>query len=215
MELLVRYNDPGTPHLTVVLYIIIKLRCVVYLLSFYCLHVFFFSLALPQVSFPDQTPYFIGRNLQSAAHPVEMMKWSWSTMKVTFGRWTAFIFITGVPVLGSFDKTWNASPAHAFCDKCWGSAPRKRIWMLLVFVSSTFCYYKIQGRWLALTPVSRLLKKGEEVKDSCNPFFNTSSLSPSLLSSFSGSTGACQVIVELKYWCGVSKRGVALLCFQN
>lgn len=43
--------------------------------------------------FPDQTPFFIGRNLQSVAYPVEMMKWLWSTMKVTFGRWTAFIFI--------------------------------------------------------------------------------------------------------------------------
>lgn len=90
----------------------------------------FFS-SFAQVSFSDQTPYFIGRNLQSAAHPVEMMKWSWSTMKVTFGRWTAFIFITGVPVLGSFDKTWNASPAHGFCDKRCGSAPRRGSWCRL------------------------------------------------------------------------------------
>lgn len=122
--------NPGTLHLTPVTYIIIKLcgSVLSHLLSFHRLHIFsFFFATLPQVSFPDQTPYFIGRNLQSAAHPVEMMKWSWSTMKVTFGRWTSFIFITGVPVRGSFDKTWNASPAHGFCDKCLGSSAQKGI----------------------------------------------------------------------------------------
>lgn len=53
-----------------------------------------FHATSPQVSFSDQTPYFIGWSLQSMPYPVEMMKWLWSTMKVTFGRWTAFIFIT-------------------------------------------------------------------------------------------------------------------------
>lgn len=53
-----------------------------------------FRATSPQVSFSDQTPYFIGWSLQSMPYPVEMMKWLWSTMKVTFGRWTAFIFIT-------------------------------------------------------------------------------------------------------------------------
>lgn len=142
MELLVRYNDPRNSSFdcSACISSLNSAASFTYYL-FIAYMSFFSSLALPQVSFPDQTPYFIGRNLQSAAHPVEMMKWSWSTMKVTFGRWTAFIFITGVPVLGSFDKTWNASPAHAFCDKCWGSAPRKRIWMPLVCVSSTFLLF--------------------------------------------------------------------------
>lgn len=64
---------PETLRLTAVVHIIIRLRRVVYLLPFHWLHIFYY-LALPQVSFPDQTPYLIGRNLQSAAHPVEMMK---------------------------------------------------------------------------------------------------------------------------------------------
>lgn len=72
------------------LYFRLKQRC--HLLSLAWLTSY--HATLPQVSFPDQTPYFIGRNLQSMSYTVEMMKWSWSTMKVTFGRCTVFIFIT-------------------------------------------------------------------------------------------------------------------------
>lgn len=59
-------------------------------------------------------------------------------------------------------------------------------------------------------------KKSSEL--SALPFAVPSPPSTSLfiLPSFvSGSAGACQAIVELKYWCGVSKHGVSLLCFQN
>lgn len=115
---------PGTLHLTALKYIIIK---TILLLAKKA----FSFLALPQDSFPYQTPYFRGRNLQSAAHPAEMMKWSWSTMKVTFGRWTAFVFTTRVPVLASFDKTWNAAPARGFCDKRWSAASQQGSWRRL------------------------------------------------------------------------------------
>lgn len=76
--------------------------------------------ALSQVSFSHQTQYFIGRNLQSISYPVEMMKWSWSTMKVTFGRWTAFIFITA-EFLYYFPLIKHETPSllrFSACDKC-------------------------------------------------------------------------------------------------
>lgn len=61
--------------------------------TYFQLHVFTTNFT-SSLFFSDQTQYFIGRDLQSMSYSVEMMKWLWSTMKVTFGRWTVFIFIT-------------------------------------------------------------------------------------------------------------------------
>lgn len=83
----------------------------------------------------DQTPYFIGRNLQSTSYPVEMMKWLWSTMKVTFGRWTVFIFIT-LEFLYYFPLIKHEThPRLRFsvCDKCFSFSADvqvKLVWIL-------------------------------------------------------------------------------------
>lgn len=52
-----------------------------------------------------------------------------------------------VPVLLSFDKTWNTSSAQIFRDKCFGSAAEKCLWILSLsnqkFMSSLWFHSRL------------------------------------------------------------------------
>lgn len=111
-----------------------------------------FHATLPQVSFSDQTPYFIGRNLQSVSYPVEMMKWLWSTMKVTFGRWTVFIFITAEFLYYFPLIKHETHPLLKFsvCDKCFSSSADIYIREFIVSLESIKQKVKMSGLWFPL-----------------------------------------------------------------
>lgn len=89
-----------------------------------------FHATSPQVSFfflfSDQTPYFIGWSLQSNATSCRddemIMKHHESDI---WQMDCIHLYHCTVPVLLSFDKTWNTSSARIFRDKCFGFGARR------------------------------------------------------------------------------------------